>query len=183
MGRVERWLPVFGWVGLYEVSDWGRVRSLDRMSRNGQLYRGRVLQPTPDRDGYLQVFLKRQGRRETKKVHRLVLEAFDPPARAQVRHGPGGKRDNRWPENICWGTQLENEADKLRDGTRVHGSAIPWAKLNEDIVRACRARRASGEAVSDLAREYGVERSVMRLAITGKTWKHVALADVDALPV
>jgi len=36
-----------------------------------------LLRPTPDRDGYLQVFLKWQGRRETKKVHRLVLEAFD----------------------------------------------------------------------------------------------------------
>jgi HNH endonuclease len=49
-------------------------------------------------------------------VDRLVLEAFDrpKPPGMRCRHLDGDPGNNRYPENICWGTHTEEEADKLR---------------------------------------------------------------------
>ncbi len=49
------------------------------------------------------------------------------------------------------------------------------AKLTDEIVRECRARRAAGAAYLGLSREFGVSYPAMRAAIIGKTWKHVTL--------
>ncbi len=71
----ERWLPVVGLEGTYEVSDLGNVRSLDRTIGHGNRTRsafGCVLKPRIGTSGYPQVYL--DGK--TKSVHRLVLEAF-----------------------------------------------------------------------------------------------------------
>jgi hypothetical protein len=185
MSRVETWLPVVGWVGLYEVSDLGRVRSLDRivLTDNGRCrpylrrYRGRILSPAVHpQHGYHSVVLSAGGRPTTAQVHVLVLLAFAGPPKPgqQARHGPGGPGDNRWPENLCWGTQAENEADKLRDGTSQHGERNHQAKLTEAIVRECRRRAAAGETRGALAAEFGVCRPVMSMAVSGRTWQHVA---------
>ena len=65
----EVWLPVVGYEGLYEVSDQGQVRSLDRavvqMNRGGncvRVYAGRVLRQVPDAKGYQKVCLSKEGR-------------------------------------------------------------------------------------------------------------------------
>lgn len=118
--RPAHWLPVIGWEGLYEVSDRGEVRSLDRwIPQQQRLFPGRVLKP--GRDGhYLFVHLCYNGKSVSRKVHSLVLEAFaEPrPAGLEACHGPGGKLDNRWPENLSWGTKDKNLGpDKVRDGT------------------------------------------------------------------
>jgi hypothetical protein len=78
----EEWRPIAGFEGLYEVSNHGRVRSLDRViaRSNGVPYRarGRVLKPTPHRRGKrpLAVSLADRGRRHQRLVHRLLAEAF-----------------------------------------------------------------------------------------------------------
>lgn len=119
----ERWLPVPGWDGLYEVSDLGRVRSLDRTvphRYSGQVtLRGRVLRQCPSPPfGYLLVNLSAGGIERTRYVHQLVAEAFHGPRPAgnEVRHGPGGMLDNS-AANLCWGTPVANAQDKNRDGT------------------------------------------------------------------
>lgn len=176
----ERWLPVADWEGLYEVSHLGRVRSMDRVVRRGRTGRyvkpGRLLAQWPDRMGYWCVNLSDGDRRATVKVHRLVGEAFlgPLPSGQETRHGPEGKLQNRASE-LCYGTRLDNAADKFRDGTQPQGSRVRIAKLTEDIVRDCRTRYAAGDALmKTLATEYGVSLSTMYSAITGATWRHVA---------
>ena len=159
---MERWLPVTGFD--YEVSDRGRVRNL----------RGHILAQFPDKQGYLQVWLSRNGKATSRRVHRLVGEAFLgplPPA-MQTRHGPAGIRANGVAD-LRYGTPRENAEDKQRDGAQVRGSAVPTAKLSEDIVRHCRARRAAGVTWQSLADEFGVSRRAMFFAVSGRTWKHV----------
>ncbi len=182
--RPERWLPVAGWEGLYEVSDRGRVRGVDRLvnSKAGsrQVHPGRVLSPSKVRGGYWRVRLCLNKRHVYRPVHHLVLEAFDKPRPegTETLHGPGGPGDNRWPENIRWGTSAENTADTVRDGTyrpppKWRGVECHTAKLTDAIVRACRLRRAQGEKMTALAIEFGVSVTAMSNAIRGKTWQHV----------
>jgi hypothetical protein len=170
----ERWLPVTGWEGLYEVSDLGRVRSLRHRTTSG-MRGGRMLKPHLNPRGYLVVELKRSGERRTCQVHRLVLEAFTgscPPG-MEGRHGPGGKLDNR-ASQLCWGTQSENYGpDRVRDGTSNRGERCGTAKLTAAIVAECRQRHAAGQTQSILMREFGVTSATMSRAITGKAWAHL----------
>jgi NUMOD4 motif-containing protein/HNH endonuclease len=121
---VERWLPVVGWIGHYEVSDLGRVRSLDRVliDRLGRVrkYSGRVLRQTANRSDYRRVSLKAHGVRRESLVHHLVLNAFVgpmPPGQMGC-HGNGTPSDNRL-SNLRWGTNSDNLRDAVRHGT--HG--------------------------------------------------------------
>lgn len=79
----EIWKPIKGYEQLYEVSNKGNVKSLSRLKkcvRYGKLYYVKlnemILRPYVDFKGYLRVDLNKDGKREVKKVHRLVAEAF-----------------------------------------------------------------------------------------------------------
>ena len=178
---IPLWLPILSYEGLYEVSHRGQVRSLDRIIyfRNGRsrFFHGQVLaQSQIGRGRHLAVHLWHDGRRQTRYVHHLVLEAFDRPMPPglECRHGPGGRLNNRWPEAICWGTKIDNlVADKERDGTLLRGERHGQAKLTEAIVLECRQRRAAGQQIRALAREFRVHEVTMLDAIRGKTWSHV----------
>lgn len=178
----ERWLPVVGAEGFYEVSNFGNVRSLDRRVRHRwpgstRLARGRLLALCPGSHGYPTVALCLGGGIEwTRTVHSLVLEAFAGPCPPSMEalHGPGGRCDNRWPENIRWGTKPENQGpDRVRDGTSNRGERNGQAVLTAAIVRECRRRYAQGETGASLARQFGVSQQTMSAAISGKYWRHV----------
>ena len=120
----ERWLPVVGYEGYYEVSDQGRVRSLDRLIpwRGGTAVRwGRILNPTqlPEPDGHMQVSLSVDGRRRKAYVHRLVLEAFvgTCPEGMEGCHFPDSDPTNNRLKNLRWDTRSGNKLDRVRQGT------------------------------------------------------------------
>lgn len=165
----ERWLPVVGWEGLYDVSDLGRVRSESRLG-----HPGRTLKPfTSGQYGYLAVKLCRDGGGVTAYVHQLVAQAFVgpcPPGQ-QVRHGPGRYLDNRLA-NLCYGTPAEDAEDKVRDRSANRGEKNKHAKLTWAIVADIRSRAAAGELQADLATEYDVSGPSISLIVAGKTWRH-----------
>lgn len=111
------WLPIAGWVGRYEVSDDGRVRSVDRPSKTGGVIQGRELKPGINPKGYRIVTFTRPGVRKAYPVHRLVAEAF-------IGHLPDGwhtlhidgDNSNNAASNLRYGTPSENELDKVRHG-------------------------------------------------------------------
>ena len=118
MTEQERWLPVVGYEGLYEVSDLGSVRSLDRVDSYGHHRKTRVLKPIPNGSGHYQVRLYRNGKSESYPyVHRLVLETFVGPCPKGMFscHWNDDPSDNRL-ENLRWDTEKANQADKLRNG-------------------------------------------------------------------
>ena len=120
----ERWLPVVGYEGFYEVSDLGRIRSLPRLTvwRNGRKrhYPGKILNPyISPRDGYARTPLSVQGVRSSPLlVHCLIAEAFlgPCPEGQEVRHLDGDPANNVLT-NLKYGTHGENERDKVRHGT------------------------------------------------------------------
>ncbi|UVF61522.1 HNH endonuclease [Gordonia phage DalanDe] len=116
---MERWRPVPGFAN-YEVSDEGRVRSIDhvtmrrdgkKLTRKGQIIKPRLLRR------YWCVCLHRGDKDYTRSVHSLVALAFigPRPAGKQVLH-EDDDRDNNVVGNLRYGTNAENSRDAVRNG-------------------------------------------------------------------
>ena len=178
----ERWLPVVGYNGLYEVSDFGRVRSVERWVRHGHntmLIKSRVLRPKPAKYGHLTVTFSREGVLVTHYVHRLVLTAFvgHPPADHQACHFPDPDPSNNKLDNLVWGTAKENHRHMTIHGTKPKGESHRSAKLTEAQVKEILSRlsivpRKWGLA-KILAIEFGVDSSTISHIKRGRNWKHV----------
>jgi len=171
--QAERWLPVPGYEGFYEISNRGQVRSIRHMTQAG--WRGgKLLSPFLDADGYLRVNLSRYGATRSVTIHTLVLTAFDrPPASGeQGRHGLGGKTDNHL-ENLEWGTPQENSDDKYRDGTMACGEKQGNSKLTATDIKSIRTRRAAGEEASSLALNFKISETHVNRIVKRESWRHI----------
>lgn len=113
----ERWRPVVGYEGHYEVSDQGRVRSYVRQQQAGRILRPRASKSRDHRNPGWTVALFRGGRRENHLIHRLVLTAFVGPCPEGMEgcHWNDDASDNRL-SNLRWDTHSANTQDKLRNG-------------------------------------------------------------------
>lgn len=124
MTTPERWLPVPDWEGLYEVSDLGRVRSLDRYVRvhhdGRRLFPGRILKPQPaSKYGHLKVgFTVERSKVRWFQIHQLVMRAFVGPCPEgmETRHLDSNPRNNALA-NLAYGTRKENARDRVENGT------------------------------------------------------------------
>jgi hypothetical protein len=113
----EVWLPVPRWEGLYEVSDYGRVRSLPRDGWPGGMVKPYLNRKSHPRLMVALVNGRREngGREEYPTVHRIVLEAFvgPRPDGMEACHNNGNACDNRLT-NLRWDTKLSNAADRRK---------------------------------------------------------------------
>lgn len=109
----EIWKPVIGWEGLYEVSNLGNVRSLDRYvnQKNYKKFcKGQLLKPTFHKSNYYIVTLRNSGIQKVAKVHQLVMNAFKPKIneeKLEINHIDGNTKNNRL-DNLEWCTHQEN---------------------------------------------------------------------------
>lgn len=134
---MEQWRDVPGYEGLYQISDFGRVRSIERsvLERGGRVHKvpGRTTNGSRDHYGYLTFGLCKDGKRRTVKVHRLVAEVFmpNPDGLPQVNHKNGCKADNR-VANLEWCTLCENMA---------HAGAHGLSNVSKAVKASAEARR------------------------------------------
>lgn len=112
----ERWLPVVGYEDSYEVSDLGRVRSLDRLDAAGRYIKGKILSPAVQHRGHLQVGLS-DGKETKKYIHRIVMEAFVGPCPdgQEVCHRDHDPTNNH-VGNLMYGTQSDNKQQSAAIG-------------------------------------------------------------------
>ena len=111
----ERWKPIFGYDGMYEVSDLGRVRS----KYSGEW---KVLMFDMDRNGYLKVGLSKYGKVKHFLVHRLVAQAFienDNIFNTEVNHKDENKQNNR-ASNLEWCDRSYNNSYNGLQKRRYH---------------------------------------------------------------
>lgn len=156
--RREIWKDIHEYEGYYQVSNIGRVRSLDRKTRHreGMLrnVRGRNIKTCPNKLGYLYVLLTKNGNRASKSVHRLVAEAFikNPKKYPEVNHINEQKADNR-VGNLEWCTGQQN----TEHSTAKHFRFISPEGRVIDIFN-----------LSKFCRETGLDKSYMSALYHGK---------------
>ena len=170
----EEWRPVVGFEGLYEVSNLGKVRSLDRRikCKYFQNIKGKVLKPQLDKQtGYLVIYLWREGLISRFTIHSLVAKMFlkKPAARDEVNHKNGKKTDNKI-SNLEWTTRSKNMIHAHAIGLAPTGERHGGAKLkNNDISKI---RFLSSVMTQDaIAKNFGVSQSIISGIISGKRWK------------
>lgn len=171
----EEWRPVVGYEGRYEVSNLGRVASL----RYGRWKQGRRLlhQSTLKNSGYkvVTIFLAAGGKGKMKKVHHLVLDAFDKPCpdahlirgRTHETRHLDGDESNNCIKNLCWGTRKENAEDKRLHGTLPLGTDISTATLDGATVLAIFKSRG---AVKTIAERFGVSEQCAGNVYHRRSW-------------
>ncbi|MFC5403917.1 NUMOD4 domain-containing protein [Cohnella soli] len=109
----EVWLPVVDYEGIYEVSNYGNIKSLaNRLTR-----KEKTVQTHINQNGYLRVDLYKQGHRKKFSVHRLVAQAFipNPANKPLVNHRDGVKSKNH-VSNLEWCTHSENTSHAFANG-------------------------------------------------------------------
>ena len=138
---VEEWRPVVGYEGLYEVSNLGRVRSLDRVIidefiENGvpcirkRKFKGMIRKQQMTIHGYWQVILNAKGVCIHHRVHRLVAEAFIPnPNHLPCINHKDEDRTNNLPSNLEWCDFMYNN----HYGTRLEKIAHARRKIVEQL--------------------------------------------------
>jgi hypothetical protein len=173
-----------GFESYYEASNYGKIRSLDRMvkGRNNTKYPmvGKILRPTPSGNGYLHVTLCIDGQEKTVAVHRLVALAFigSLPEGWQVHHRNGIRSDNRL-------SNLQPLEGKQHASMHAQGEKHPHAMLNDTQVKEVKELIAQGYADAQIAPMFGVARNTIGSIRRGKTWTHIhpsAISNVGGAP-
>lgn len=159
----EVWRGVDGFESFYEVSNLGRVRSIRADA---------LMTPVPDKDGYPRVILRIDGKHYTRKVHRLVCEAFNGPPTAlhhEVHH-IDNDRSNACADNLRWVSRREN---MHRDqGFNTAGEQNGFSRLTEGSVRRIYRNKESMSA-KELAAIFGVKPCTVYEIWSGKRWPSV----------
>jgi hypothetical protein len=165
----EVWKPIKGYEGIYEVSSYGRVRSLDRIvpDKNGvaQPFKGKILGQYMSY-GYYYVGLTKHCNHWQAKVHRLVAKAFipNPDNLPEVNHKDEDKTNNR-VENLEWCTHAYNHGY----GTRTQRATEHLKKIRKAVVQLDKEGNEIARYVSsyDAQAKTGINPGAIWLACHG----------------
>lgn len=147
----EIWKDIPGYEGLYQVSNLGRVKSLERSVIKGQggLYKieEKIMKGSKDGSGYLFVQLCKEGKRKFYKIHRLVASAFldNPNNLSELNHKDEDKTNNR-VDNLEWCNHKYNSNYGSRNERVAKAISIPvlqFSKTGEFIHKWDSATEAS----------------------------------------
>jgi len=139
------------------------------------VFRGepRILVLGKDGSGYPKIDI---GKDRTRLMHILICTAFHGPKPSpdhRVRHLNDVKADIR-VENLCWGTAVDNSADRARLGTQPRGATHSRAKITEDIVRTVRKLFEEGVPRGRIAKQFGISKTHVYQIANRSTWAHIA---------
>lgn len=164
----EKWLPVVEYEGFYEVSCFGRIKSLKRK----RVPSNKILSQINHSAGYLSVALSDSVKVDKKLCHILVAEAFVKKTNPNyvVNHKDGNKKNNI-ASNLEWGTSKHNSQEAIRLGLFTnfcenHHSSIFTNKQVSNIFE-------SNESVIKLAQRYNTSTSTIYGIKSGRVWGNV----------
>ena len=161
---------------LYEVSNFGRVRSLDRMCWNGNswfLKKGRLLKLLKDSNGYFYVNLSKDGVNKHASVHRLVALAFIPNLNnlPQVNHKDENKENNRI-DNLEWctheynqnyGTKKERTSKKMKGAKRSEEAKVKYRETMKDRGHPMLGRTGKDNPTSKEVMQFSLEGELLQI--------------------
>src|SRR5713226_9670644 len=169
MINIEIWKPIIGWKG-YEVSNLGRVRSLNRITVNGHRRKGQILkqfQSGPDK--YLAVELNEKPKIKRIFIHHLVLETFIGPRTTNMLacHKNDDKFNNKL-SNLYWGSTKQNHTDAINNNQTYIGVKNGNSKLTEIQVKEIKNGyqfKIRGHGYTALSKKYNVNPQTIRLIV------------------
>lgn len=157
----EMWIDIAGYNGLYQVSNFGRVRSIDRSVKTLHGTRKaseRILKPCVNKKGYLVVTLSKESQVYPARINRLVAEAFIPnPQKHPVVNHKDRNRSNNNADNLEWCTVEYNNRYSCAKAVvqyDVYGKRIAeWDAASDagkilgintsNIIQCCRGKRST----------------------------------------
>lgn len=155
---MEIWKDVKNYEGLYQISNYGNIKSIGKKSKNSIINYG-LIKPQKTIYGYLQVLLWKNGKPTSKRIHRLVMEAFKPVEnmeKLQVNHINYNRIDNRL-ENLEWTTPKQNCNKK-----------VP----KKDFYNSCKCIDSNGKiwnSYREAARYYKIAANTVKRDVLGLT--------------
>lgn len=176
--NIEIWKDVKGYEGIYEVSSFGRVRSVDRFAfhwRGGKrIVKGKILIQCNRGEGYLCVDLSKKSKKTTYLTHRIVAISFlGLNKKLEVNHKDSNRHNNSI-ENLEWSTRSENMKHASIFGNHNAISSPKMAKkLNVEKVLSIRLKSLNGISQRDIAKEFSIARSNVCSIVNRKTWKNI----------
>lgn len=168
--------------GYYEISNFGRVKSLARIvlrDKKGNLpVKERILTPRPNDQGYLYVSLNKDSKGYNASVHCLVARAFLPPCPGEHANTKDGwtidhydrDKSNNKASNLVWMLNPDNALDGRINWTPFKGEKNGRALLSEkDVIEI----RNDYRSYSQIACQYGVSEGTIACVIQNRSWKNI----------
>lgn len=171
------WKDIPGYEGLYQASDTGLVRSLERMRKTkaGGLckVKPRILKGTPSTKGYLVVSLFKESKVRFFGIHQLVLMTFVGPCPAGMEacHSPDKSKDNNHLSNLRWDTHAANCEDMRRDGDYATGEQHHASRFTSKQIRRMRELYKQGVKQTEIAKIFKVRQGHVSDIVLEKVWK------------
>lgn len=166
----EIWKDIPGYVGSYQVSSHGRIRSVDRVLRNGQSRKGAVLKQKTSKAGYKYITLHKDMKTQCVRVHNLVMLAFvGPRPKGHDIHHIDNNGLNNHRENLMYLLKSIHQLTIDRPIGVRNGNA----KLNTAKVVKIRSLYDSGHSQRTIAKAFGINQGTIHQIVTRKTWKHI----------
>lgn len=161
-----------GFEGLYAITRDGQIWSYPKGRKN----HGHWMSPSPRKDDYLMVCLRKDGKAYTPTVHLLVYRTWigEIPAGMEVDHKDDDQLNNR-DTNFQLLTRSENAKKMWRGKNRPchKGSSNSRAILTEAQVLRIREAAAKGISSKDIKHEFGISRYVYHDVINRRRWTHI----------
>lgn len=173
----ETWLPVMGYEGLYEVSNMGNFRSLDRIvpHNEGKLLRkmkGKILVKTKDKLGRNYINFSKNGKTNKVRAHLIVAKHFigPNPNRLDVCHNDGDNSNN-CVTNLRYDTHKSNMEDMANHGRSQRGEKNYNTVATTEQVLKIRKLRKEGLFYKDICIQVGLSFDLVAKVCQGRTWK------------
>ena len=175
----EIWKDIKEYEGLYQVSNLGRVRSVDRrlpFKDGKKFWKSSFISISPNNCGYMRVGLVKNKKQKKHFVHRLVAEVFidNPCDLEQVNHLDGNKENNK-VSNLEWCDKYHNIKHSIYTGLRsdMVGTNNHQSKLDDMKVKEIKRLLKNNITCTEIANIFSVSVSVISCIKTGKRWTHV----------
>jgi len=174
----EIWKDVPSYEGIYQVSNLGRIKSLNRKVWNGRVYYNsgnKILVLCNDKDGYKGVTFCVNKVRKKIKVHRLVMAVFVGESDLEVNHKNGIKSDNRL-SNLEYCSRTENQFHACSTGLSKVGwtsrESHPNCKYSKEIILNIVEMRKTMTPM-EISNRTGISSKYISSICTGRKWSSI----------
>lgn len=168
----EIWRDIKGYEGLYQVSNYGKVKRIKTRYNNKC---NKILKPSEDGSGYLSVVLCKDGKMKSFGIHKLVLGAFIGlcPKNMERCHNDGNIYNN-YIGNLRYDTHYNNMQDSIKHKTIKNGSKHYCSVVNELQVRIIKRLLEDAYLTQkEIAKIFNVSKHIICGIANNRTWKHI----------